>query len=144
MERFKLISSVHLFLISDRRLLLLRRCNTGYEDGSYSVPAGHIEQGEPVTAAALREVREECGIDIAGEDLQVVGVMHRWSDQERIDFFLAATQWKGEISNCEPDKCDDLRWWPIDRFPQNIIPYVKFAWENYRRGLWFSEFGWPS
>jgi 8-oxo-dGTP diphosphatase len=141
-DRFKLIGAVHLFLIRDTEVLLLRRFNTGYEDGNYSVPAGHLDGGEQVKSAAIREAKEECGIEISPEDLEVVGVMHRKSSDERVDFFLAATRWTGTITNTEPHKCDDLRWFPIDNLPLNIIPYVKHALDNYRKGIWFTEFGW--
>lgn len=141
-ERFKLISAIHLFLIRDGNVLLLRRFNTGYEDGNYSVPAGHLDGGEQVKSAAIREALEECGIDISPEDLEVVGVMHRRANDERIDFFLVTTNWTGEITNAEPHKCDDLSWHPMDHLPTNVILYVKHALENYRQGIWFSEFGW--
>jgi len=44
-------SACHLFLRRDDQILLLRRFNTGYEDGNYSVIAGHIAHGEDVIAA---------------------------------------------------------------------------------------------
>jgi 8-oxo-dGTP diphosphatase len=141
-DRFKLISAVHLFLIRDNEVLLLRRFNTGHEDGNYSVPAGHLDGGEQVKSAAIREAKEECGIEISPEDIEVVGVMHRKSSDERVDFFVATTRWTGTITNAEPHKCDDLRWFPMDKLPVNIIPYVKHALDNYRKGVWFTEFGW--
>jgi 8-oxo-dGTP diphosphatase len=107
-ERFKLVSAVHIFLIRDGQILLLRRRNTGYEDGNYSVVAGHLNGDEEVKTAAIREAHEEVGIRIAPADLQVVGVMHRKSNDERVDFFLTATLWSGEVTNVEPDKCDRL------------------------------------
>ena len=55
MERFKIITAVHLILIENERVLLLRRYNTGYEDGNYSVPAGHVEEDEDVIKAMQRE-----------------------------------------------------------------------------------------
>lgn len=143
-ERFKLLSAVHLFLIRDSKVLLLRRFNTGYEDGKYSVIAGHLEGDEEVKAAAIREAREEAGIEISPQDLQVVGAMHRKSDDERIDFFLTATSWSGEITNKEPDRCDQLAWFALDKLPDNVIPYVRRALDNYRRGHWFDSFGWKS
>jgi len=141
--RFLLPSAVHLFLIRDGQVLLLRRYNTGYEDGNYSVVAGHLDGGEEVVvAAAVREAREEAGIEIAPSDIQVVGVMHRKSNDERIDFFVAVRAWRGEITNREPDKCDRLAWYDVDHLPENVVPYVRKALDNYRQGIWFDSYGW--
>lgn len=141
-SRFKLLGAVHVFLLREGEVLLLRRVNTGYEDGNYSVPAGHLDGGEEVKAAAIREACEEAGIRIDPADLAVAGVMHRRSDEERVDFFLTASRWSGEIANTEPHKCDELAWFPLDRLPANVIPYVRRALENVRRGVWFDSFGW--
>jgi len=141
-ERFKLVSAVHLLLVRDGKVLLLRRRNTGYEDGNYSVVAGHLNGDEEVKAAAIREAQEEAGIDIAPEDLRVVGVMHRRSDDERIDFFLAASSWSREVVNNEPEKCGELAWFDMGDLPDDVVPYVRRGIENYRRGVWFDSFGW--
>ncbi len=123
-------------------MLLLRRFHTGYEDGNYSVIAGHLDGGEEVRTAMLREAREEAGIEIALEDLRVVGVMHRRANDERIDFFLTTEKWSGEPHICEPERCDKLAWYPLDALPANTVPYVRRALENYRAGHWFDSFGW--
>lgn len=140
--RFKLISAVHLFLLRDDQILLLRRFNTGYEDGNYSVVAGHLDGGEPVKTAMIREAREEVGIELSEETLEVVQVMHRLTDHERIDFFLQATQWRGDIQNLEPHKCDDLAWYPLNHLPLNTIPYIRRAINNYHQKHWFDTYGW--
>jgi 8-oxo-dGTP diphosphatase len=142
-KRFTLLTAVHLFLLHDKHILLLRRYNTGYADGQYSSVAGHLDGNEQVKEAMIREAREEAGIELAEQDIQVVGVMHRKAAQERIDFFLTATSWSGEIVNNEPDKCDQLAWFPLDNLPENTIPYIKRAIENYQQGKWFDSFGWP-
>ena len=146
-ERFRLKPAVHVFLLRDGAVLLLRRANTGYEDGNFSVIAGHLDGGEEVTAAAIREAREEAGIVIAPTDMRVVGVMHRFSSRasgpdERIDFFVAADRWTGEIVNAEPEKCSELSWFALDALPANVIPYVRRALANHRAGRWFDSFGW--
>ena len=135
--------AVHIFLLRENHVLLLRRANTGYEDGNYSVVAGHLVGGESVTQAAIREAHEEVGIALRLPDLKVVGVMHRVSNEERIDFFLTATAWGGTLTNQEPGKCSELRWCALDALPANTIPYVRTALENFSRGVWFAEFGWP-
>lgn len=146
--RFRFVAAVHLFLIRDGAVLLLRRANTGYEDGNYSVVAGHLDGDETVFAAAIREAREEAGIGIAPADLAVVGAMQRRAERpgadERIDFFVAASAWTGAITNAEPHKCDDLAWFPLDQLPDNVVPYVRRALANYRRGVWFATLGWEA
>ncbi len=139
--RFAVPVAVHLFLVREDEVLLLRRANTGYEDGKYSVIAGHLDGGETVIAAAVREAREEAGIALDPAEVRVVGVMHRRANDERIDFFVTAEVWSGEIRNNEPHKCDQLDWFPIDAVPGNTIPYVRRAIENYRAGRWFESFG---
>ncbi|WP_429843453.1 NUDIX hydrolase [Brevibacillus sp. FIR094] len=141
-DRFAMQVAVHLFLVRGTQVLLLRRYNTGYEDGNYSVPAGHLDGNEEVKTAAIREAKEECGIDIDPASCEMVGVMHRRSNDERIDFFVAATEWRGEIINAEPNKCDELVWVDMDKLPPNVIPYVRQALSNFRRKQWFDSFGW--
>ncbi|MSU75003.1 MAG: NUDIX domain-containing protein [Candidatus Magasanikbacteria bacterium] len=142
-ERFKLIPAVHLFLIKSNKILLLRRFNTGYEDGNYSVPAGHLDGDESVITAVVRETKEETGITIDPKNIRVVHVMHRIKfDGERIDFFLTANSWSGEPSIQEPNKCDELKWFPLSNLPMNVIPYVHSALENFQAGVAYSEFGW--
>ena len=140
--RSKFLVAVHLFFFRDQDILLLRRFNTGYEDGNYSVVAGHVDAGETVTQAAVREANEEVGVILDPAELQIVHVMNRNSEDEGIDFFIVVRQWVGEVTNNEPQKCDDLAWAAVDALPDNTIPYVKRAIENYQAGLYYSEFGW--
>lgn len=140
--RSKFPVAIHLLFLIDNQVLLLRRFNTGYEDGNYSVVAGHVDLGETVIQAAIREASEEVGVILKPQDIQVVHTMNRRSNDERIDFFAVVKSWKGEITNNEPEKCDDLSWFSIDSLPSNTISYVKYAIENYQNGLYYSEFGW--
>lgn len=141
-EKFKMPVAAHLLLIREGKILLLRRFNTGYEDGNYSVVAGHLDGNEDVKSAMIREAMEEAGIEIKPSNIQIVGVMHRKSEVERIDFFLVADSWNNEIVNMEPEKCDDLSWFEIDNLPINTIPYIKRAIENYISGVQFDIYGW--
>jgi len=131
-----------LFFFRKDQILLLRRFNTGYGDGQYSVPAGHLDGGETVLAAAAREAEEEIGVRFEASDIQFSTVMHRIEDDERVDFFLHVRSWNGEPVNAEPDKCDELRWVDVNDLPENTIPYVRRAIQNHRTGIKFDEFGW--
>jgi 8-oxo-dGTP diphosphatase len=105
------------------------------------VIAGHLDGGETVIAAAVREAAEEAGVALDPGAVRVVGVMHRRAADERIDFFVVAEAWAGEIRNNEPDKCAALDWFPVDRVPEETIPYVRRGLENWRAGRWFESFG---
>ncbi len=136
--------AVHVLLLRGDEVLLVRRCNTGFEDGKLSVPAGHVEPGEAVTQAALREAYEEVGMTLCRDGLRVVGVIHRRSREERVDFFLAyRLESDGEEPhNREPEKCSELVWADLASLPDDTIAYVRAGIENFRRGIWFQEFGW--
>ena len=136
--------TVHLFFFRENQILLLRRFNTGYADGQYSVPAGHLDGGETVIDAARREALEEVGVLIDPQDVQFSSVMHRRDGDERVDFFLHIVQWGGEPLNCEPDKCDELMWVNMDALPLNTIPYIRQALRNHFQKLPFDEYGWPA
>ena len=144
-ERFCAVVAVHLLLRRGEEVLLLRRANTGYEDGNYSVIAGHLDGNETVSQAMVREAAEEAGIRVAPADLRFVHIMHRKEAadaDERIDLFFAATRWQGEPEIGEPEKCGELRWAALDALPSNMVPYVRVAIEQYRQNRFYAEF-WP-
>ena len=138
--RARFPTTIHLFFFRENQILLLRRFNTGFRDGEYSVPAGHLDGGETVMQAGLREGKEEVGIDLNESDLTFSTVMHRIEDDERVDFFFQVHAWIGEPFNAEPDKCDDLRWVDINDLPENTVPYVRQALANHLAGVRFAEY----
>lgn len=140
--RAKFPVTVHLFFFRENQILLLRRFNTGYRDGEYSVPAGHLDGGETVVAAAAREAEEEIGVRIEAKAIVFSGVMHRREDDERVDFFVRVQKWDGEPFNAEPNKCDGLCWADADSLPENTIPYIRRAIQNHLNNIAFDEFGW--
>jgi 8-oxo-dGTP diphosphatase len=123
-------------------VLLLRRADTGFEDGNYGPVGGHLDGGESIKQAAIRECREEIGVEIDQADLEVVGVTHYDSPTGKgIDFFLSTRQRTG--GPYPRAECDDLQWYPLNALLENTIPFVRRAIElHLRSGLWFDEIGW--
>lgn len=134
-----MIASSYVFLIKDGKILLSRRFQTGYEDGNYSLPAGHVEDGETLTGCLIREAKEEIGIDIDKKDISLVYVMHRKETDIRVDFFFTTTKWIGTPTNCEPKKCDDLSWFALNALPKNTVPYIRAAIEGWIKGEIYQE-----
>ncbi len=143
-ERFKLIPAVYLILRRNDEVLLLRRANTGYQDGKYSLIAGHLDGDELATSAMRREAKEEAGIDVDPANLKLAHLAHRLCreqvGQERVDIFFEATEWTGEVTNLEPSKCDDLAWYRIDDLPENMLPFIRLVLTNVSAGTLYSEY----
>ena len=141
-QRFTVIPAVYLVLIKDNKVLLLRRLNTGYRDGWYSLPAGHIDGGEPAIRAMVREAKEEVGLNLEESDLRFVHLRHyaaEGMDGEYFALFFQADKWRGEPKNMEPNKCDELCWADLDDLPDNIIPAVASSLECIKNNIAYSD-----
>jgi len=148
-QRHQLIPASYLVLFRNegerKEVLMARRFQTGYEDGKYSLPAGHVEEKESFSDCLVREIKEEIAIDLDAQKCEVAHVMHRDAktemNNERIDIYWTASEWRGEIENLEPHKCDDLSRFPLDSLPENTIPYIRHALTCIQDGVMYGEYG---
>jgi|GEM_PF-552358 len=101
----------------------------GYEDGAWHLPSGHLEAGESVVTALIREAQEEIGVIIDAHEVEFCHVMHNSSSGGRVAFFFTVRRWVGDPENREPDKCSGLRWFPLAALPDQLIPYCRTALE---------------
>ncbi|MFE2541071.1 methyltransferase domain-containing protein [Actinacidiphila glaucinigra] len=130
------IVDVHLVLRRGDEVLLGRRVNTGYADGLLHAPSGHVEDGEDVLTAMIREAHEEVGVALRPEDVSVALVMqHRApGGGERIGWFFEADGGVHEPVNREPEKCSELGWFPLEALPDDMVAYCRAGLEAYRAG----------
>jgi 8-oxo-dGTP diphosphatase len=141
-SHFNFFAAVYLIVRKEGKILLLRRFNTGWMDGMYTLPAGHIDGNETPQEAMSREAKEEINIDVLPEDLSVVHIMHRKSvDREYFDFFLEVKKFTGEVRNNEENKCDHCDWFPVDSLPENTLEYISTALKLAEKNEYFSSFG---
>ena len=133
---------VYLFLRKGETVLLSLRKNTGYFDGYYGLVSGHVEDGESMIDAMMREAKEEANLTICPKSLHIVHLMHRKTTQFHIDVFFECKEWEGEISNVELDKCGGLHFFSFDNLPNNVIPYIRQALEAATEHKMYSENGW--
>ena len=135
-SRVRLVAAAYVLLIRadgpDPEVLLHLRQHTGYRDGHWALVAGHVETGESVVAAALREAHEEVGVTVAAADLVPVTTVHRTVAgggpiEQRVDVFFAADRWAGEPEVREPGKNAGVQWWPLGQvvasLPEPCVPH---------------------
>lgn len=124
-ERYKIPVSVQLLMMKENKVLLTKRMGTGYEDGKYCLPGGHLEADEEIREAMVREAEEEIGIQLQKEDLEIYKVLNRKVGKgEYIDFILKPKQWSGEIENKEKSKCEEIIWVDRDKIPENTLSFI--------------------
>lgn len=107
---FKKVSAV--CVIEDNgKFLFVKRAHTGMADGFYMLPGGHVDQGEAVLHATVRELKEELGIDVKEDDLEfkLVEPIHT-----HITFFFKVKKYTGTPKNMEPEKHDEVVFLSLD------------------------------
>jgi 8-oxo-dGTP diphosphatase len=148
-ERFALVPASYVYLLRDgvggTEVLLQLRQGTPYMDGHWAAAAaGHVERGETAYDAAHREAVEELGVtDVALEfAFTMQRTQHADPIDERVDWFFTARSWRGEPRVVEPHKCAELRWCPLDRLPEPMVPHEAHALLHLDAGVGYLTFGW--
>ena len=106
----------------EKRLILFEKRT---DNGMWCVPGGALELGETLEEALSREVKEETSLDIWDPVLyDVKASVHMiYPNKDEVyytDVLYIVTKFKGELKHDEESK--ELRWFPIDSLPENIMP----------------------
>ena len=137
-ERHLTRTAVFVILERDNKIFFLRRANTGWADGMLTIPAGHVDKGDFVKEAAIKETKEEALVDIQVGDLEFVHV--DFIRDEYVNFYFRAKQWVGEPGLGEPHLASEALWIDKDRLPHDITPQLKQLFVHLEAGSHFSEF----
>ncbi len=137
-ERYKESITVALILINENNeVLLQKRCNTGYMDGMYAIVSGHLEPNESLVNGVIREAKEEIGVEL--DKVDFVCLIRRGNDSY-INTYFKYINYNGNITNMEPLKCSELKWFDINNLPDNIIPNDKRAIYNMINNIILDEY----
>lgn len=120
---------------------MLRRFSTGWMDGMWTSPAGHIEAGESARACAVRETYEEVGVTVEPGNLKHAITVHRRNPDSGaiyFDNYFTARRWQGEPYVAEPDKAVAAGWLELNNLPNNVVPTVLSALRRYLSGEHYS------
>jgi ADP-ribose pyrophosphatase YjhB (NUDIX family) len=134
LNRRRVVVDVYLLLTSNGRVLLSQRDGTGYGDGAYEPPSGQLSDRETIVETAIR-IAAGTGIAVSAQNVTLAHVMHDVSGGGRIAFFLAVSGWDGT-----PQARGDVRWFPLDDLPTNMLDRARVALRNYADGMRFSTY----
>ena len=146
-KRFKLHCAVFLILTKKKnqneQVLLQKRYHTEILSGKYDVAAsGHLEKNESVKKAMIRETKEEIGINILEENLHYSSTIHaKFEDAEYILITFWTNKYQGTPKIMEPDKCNELKWFDINKLPEDLADTRKIMIENYKNHIPYQEYG---
>ena len=125
-ERFQTLQAVFVLLRNDKNeILLQKRAGTGYLDGYWDFPSGHVEFGESLRDTASRETKEEINIDVAPEDLELIHIEQFFVERNYINYTFEARSWQREPRICEPEKCSAIGWFSTDALPRKCVNAVR-------------------
>lgn len=130
---------VFLLLVENGKVLLLRRHDDHLKD-HYMPVAGHVDEGETLTGALIREAKEEAGIHIHQNDLHLLCVMphphapYKGKTADIINFVFLCEKYDGSVQNNEPHKCDKMGFYSLDNLPTPLTPHTQKAIEAYQHG----------
>ena len=107
----------------DRIVLVRRAIEPGY--GRWVFPGGYVDRGEPLTAAAIREAREECGLDVRLDGLVNI---YSYAGRTPVIVVYAATAIGGAL--CTDEECLETA-----EFDVSAIPWDDLAFRSTHEAL---------
>jgi 8-oxo-dGTP diphosphatase len=101
---------------SGRIVLVRRAIEPGY--GKWVFPGGYVDRGEALTSAAMREAREECGLDVR---LDALVNIYSYAGRAPVIVVYAATATGGTL--CVDDESLEVLEWDIETIPWNDLAF---------------------
>jgi isopentenyldiphosphate isomerase len=123
--------AAHVWILTPSNLLLLQRRSLAKENfpGKWDVSAaGHVSRGESVEQAAVRETREELGLEIAvGELERISTTREEWTlndgtyiDREIHEIFLVVRDVRPDALVLQIGEVDEAVLMPVDTFQRHV------------------------
>jgi 8-oxo-dGTP diphosphatase len=129
----------YMVIEEDNKILLQKRANSGYFDGYYSIPGGHLEEKERCIDCIIREVKEEIDVNVYTNDIKLIYTLGTMEDSDYICLFFTTNKYDGKIRIMENDKCSELAFFDLDKLPNNLVPELKTFLKDRKNGLIYGD-----
>jgi ADP-ribose pyrophosphatase len=125
---------VGVLILDDLGRVLLTLRNLPPEAGRWSIVGGKLDYLETLEECALREAREEVGVDVQIDALLcVTDHLLPHENQHWVSPAYLGRVSGGEAKNCEPQKTREVRWFPLSNLPLNLTMTARNAIHAYNQ-----------
>ncbi|MDD5165508.1 MAG: NUDIX hydrolase [Candidatus Pacebacteria bacterium] len=117
MEKQHTRVGIGVFVFKDGKFLMLKRKGS-HGSGSWSIPGGHLEFSESFEQTAIREVKEETGLEI--KNIKFGAVTNDYFTEENkhyVTIWLTTEYDSGQEIILEPNKCSAIGWFDFNTLP---------------------------
>ena len=125
-------------VIKDGKLLLGKRMGT-HGEGEYAGPGGHLENLETFEECAIRETREETGIEIKNIRFLCVSNLRKYAPKHYLDIGMIADWKSGEPKVLEPDKVEAWGWYDLTSLPAPLFGIEPYYIESMQTGKYYFD-----
>jgi 8-oxo-dGTP diphosphatase len=112
---------VGVIIEKDGQVLLLKRKNV-HGAGSWSTPGGHLEYGESPEECAIREVKEETGVNIGDVKFRAItNDFFEGSEKHYITIWMEGRHLSGKPFVNAANEASDVDWFAWDALPKPLF-----------------------
>jgi 8-oxo-dGTP diphosphatase len=133
MEEQKPKVGIGVMVLKNNKILLSMRKGS-HGEGEYSFPGGHLEFGESFAGCAMREIKEEAGIEITNIKFQFLANVKKYGGKHYVHIGLTADWKSGEPQKLEPQRSGEWKWYEFDDLPQPVFEMCRLSFESYKTG----------
>lgn len=109
-------------IVLDNKKILLGLRKGAHGEGTWGLPGGHLEPGEEIGDCAIRETKEECGLDVISQG--VAALTNDIFEEKQVHYvtiFVSCDYQGGSPKILEKEKCDCWKWFEFEELPENLF-----------------------